>query len=71
MKEFFVAENGSDQNEGSISAPLANLAGARNRIREFRGNLSEDNVAIIVLPGEYSVYNRFDTKQKVRLPYTR
>ena len=61
MKEFFVAENGSDQNEGSISAPLANLAGARNRIREFRGNLPEGGVTVTVLPGEYSVYNRFYT----------
>ena len=53
-RDFFVAPNGSDQNLGTKSQPLASLNGARDLIRQLKslGKLNEE-VRVMVANGLY------------------
>lgn len=46
-KELYVAEDGSDANDGSASAPFATLERARNAVREINGDMQGDIVVHI------------------------
>lgn len=64
MTEYFVAKNGNDCNNGSEEAPFASLAGARDFIRKWKGNLPDGGVTVTVMPGEYSLREGLDFDER-------
>ncbi len=52
---IYVAPDGSDENTGSMSAPLATLKGARDKVREIKKTfgLPENGITVYFRGGEY------------------
>lgn len=51
-REFFVALNGSDENDGSFEKPFASLERARDAAREISNDMTGD-IIINIMPGFY------------------
>ena len=57
---LYVAPGGDDSAAGSIDAPLATLEGARNRIRELKGDTGlPDGMTVLLREGEYQRSSSF------------
>jgi hypothetical protein len=55
-KEFFVAVNGNDENNGTKEKPFKTIEKARNTIREIKDKgLQTGSIAVTLLPGEYQI----------------
>lgn len=56
-KNFYVATDGSDENDGSLEHPFATLTAARDAIREGRANgtLPSGNIVVNIRGGHYPV----------------
>ncbi len=56
---FYVATNGSDSNDGSINAPFATIAAAKNAVRAMNeaGVLPEGGVTVYLRAGTHYVYD--------------
>ena len=53
-QKIYLSSTGDDNNSGTIEKPVATLAAARNKAREYRKNHQIDQpVEIIALKGEY------------------
>ncbi len=59
---IYVATDGSDSNDGSISKPFASLEKARDTIRELKkaGNLGAGGAVVYIRGGEYLVQKTFE-----------
>ncbi len=62
---IFVSQNGNDSNEGSMSAPLKTLEGAKNKIRSLKksSNLSQTKINVNIREGSYTVESFSLTKE--------
>ncbi|MBQ4465139.1 MAG: carbohydrate-binding protein, partial [Oscillospiraceae bacterium] len=60
---LYVAPDGSDSGDGSINAPFATLAAARDAVRKINGTMTED-ITVYLRGGEYRLTEPvvFDTK---------
>ena len=54
--EVYVSPTGKDSNDGSISAPLPSLQGARDRIRQIRLGTIEQNATVVLRAGIYHLH---------------
>lgn len=51
---FFISPSGKDSNSGTSASPLGSLAGARDKIRQFRtANKIDHKIRVIVRSGNY------------------
>lgn len=58
-KEFYVAMNGNDANDGSASAPFATLERARNAVREVNDNMQGD-IVVHIASGFYYMEDKLE-----------
>lgn len=60
---FYVAPDGSDSGDGSISSPFATIAAARDAVRKVNGNMSGD-ITVYLRGGDYRLTEpvTFDTR---------
>ena len=52
-EEFFVSPAGSDQNDGTLDSPLASIASAQAKVREFKQANPEEAVTVYLRGGKY------------------
>lgn len=59
---LYISPQGSDANDGSLTAPFATLEGARNAIRVIKSNggLPEGGISVQLREGHYSISESFE-----------
>ena len=52
-EDFFVSPEGSDQNAGTLDSPLASIASAQAKVREFKQANPKEAVTVYLRDGKY------------------
>ena len=64
--KFYVALNGSDENDGSFESPLATIEGARDKVREYKeeNGLPEGGIRVYFRAGNYRIEDTFQFEEQ-------
>ena len=52
-EEYFVSPTGSDQNDGTLTSPLASIAAAQNKVRAFKQKNPNEAVTVFLRGGKH------------------